>query len=171
MGEAGIAAALKQFAALSDQLHLPYRPAADTDDSVVSENILLPSPIGAARPVFLAPTAQHAGDLSRSKPMLIVGFEGLRDFYPALIAENLSKLGYAARAAFLPFDLLSNRSDANSVHLAQGLDDPRRRRTLATELKKLIGSGERVGFPAIIGLDDHTCRPCRSRTAVVGFDL
>ncbi len=105
--------------------------------------------------MFLAPAAQHVGDLSRPEPMLIVGFEGLRDFYPALIAENLSKLGYAARAAFLPFDLLSDRRDANTVHLAHELDDPARRRNLAIELKRLVGSGERVGLPALLGLDDH----------------
>ena len=148
--EASVYAALKQFATLSDELHLPYKPA-----DVTSENILLPSPIGSARSVFLAPAAQHAGDLSRPEPMLIVGFEGLRDFYPTLIAENLGKLGYTARAAFLPLDRLTDRSDANSVHLAHELDDPTRRRKLATELKQLVEPGERVGLPAFVGMDDH----------------
>ena len=147
---ADVRVALEQFAALTEKLQLPYRPAA-----VAGENILLPSPLGAARPVFLAPTAQQTGDLRRPEPMLIVGFEGLRDFYPALIAENLEKLGYAARAAFLPFDLLSDRRDANTVHLAHELDDPARRRKLADELKRLVEPGERVGLPALLGLDDH----------------
>ncbi|HEY53537.1 MAG TPA: glycerol-3-phosphate dehydrogenase subunit GlpB [Caldilineae bacterium] len=155
LDEADIHAALERFAALTAELGLPYRPAAGADDFVVSENILLPSPLGAARPVFLAPASQHAGDLGRPEPMLIVGFEGLRDFYPALIAENLGKLGYAARAAFLPFALLSERRDANTVHLAHALDDPARRRNLAVELKRLAGPGERVGLPAIVGLDEH----------------
>ena len=66
----------------------------------MDENLFLPSPAGAARPAFLAPQAQLAGDLSRSEPMLIVGFEGMRDFYPLLIAENLTKSGYQARAVY-----------------------------------------------------------------------
>lgn len=148
--QADIRTALERFTALTAELHLPYHSAA-----VVGENILLPSPLGAARPVFLAPAAQHTGALSRLEPMLIVGFGGLRDFYPALIAENLGKLGYAARAAFLPFALLSNRSDANTVHLARELDDPARRRNLALALKQLVKPEERVGLPAIIGLEDH----------------
>ena len=148
--ELDVRTALERFSALTQEFHLPYRPAASA-----GENILLPSPLGAARPVFLAPAAQHAGDLSRPEAMLIVGFEGLRDFYPALIAENLGKLGYSARAAFLPFDLLSDRDDANTVHLAHELDDPARRRRLAAELKRLVGPGERVGLPALLGLDDH----------------
>ncbi len=61
-------------------------------------NWRLPSPVGAARPAYLAPQAQVDGDLASAQPMVIVGFTGLRDFYPALIAENLARQGQPARA-------------------------------------------------------------------------
>ncbi|MEA3334655.1 MAG: glycerol-3-phosphate dehydrogenase subunit GlpB [Chloroflexota bacterium] len=150
LGEATLAAALAQFVALTAELGLPYSPAV-----VAGENSLLSSPLGAARPVFLAPAAQQGGDLGSSAPMVVVGFKGLRDFYPALIAENLNKLGYPARAAFLPYQLLSGRRDANTVHLAHELDAPARRAKLAAALKKLLEPGERIGLPAILGIDDH----------------
>ena len=51
------AAALAAFQALTDELGLGYGRAAN------DENWLLPSPIGAARPTFLAPQAQQAGSL------------------------------------------------------------------------------------------------------------
>ncbi len=60
------------------------------------------------RPI-LAPRAQIGGRLDGDDPMLIVGFSGMRDFYPALIAENLTKQGYAARYAHLPLDVITSR--------------------------------------------------------------
>jgi glycerol-3-phosphate dehydrogenase subunit B len=141
---------LARFAALSVEIGLPYEGATTPGD-----NLLLPSPVGAIRPTYLAPQAQLAGDLSRSEPMLIVGFQGMRDFYPVLIAENLSKQGHTARSVFLPLSLLTDRRDSSTVHFAQALDNPARRERLGRELRKLVEPGERVGLPAIVGMDDY----------------
>jgi glycerol-3-phosphate dehydrogenase subunit B len=153
--------ALKNFAALTQEIGLPYAGAANFGD-----NLWLPSPVGAARPTFLAPDAQLAGDLRRSEPMLIVGLRGMRDFYPALIAENLTKQGQRARAAFLPRDLITDRHDINTVQLAYALDDPARRSKLAAELKKLAQPGERIGLPAILGIDAHAAAMSDLQTQV-----
>jgi glycerol-3-phosphate dehydrogenase subunit B len=149
--DAQIGDALKNFLALARAIGLPYS-GANQD----GENLWLPSPVGAARPTFLAPRAQRAGDLSRAEPMLIVGLRGMRDFYPELIAENLSKQGHHARAAFLPLDLITDRRDITTVQLAYALDDPARRAKFASALKKIAQSGERIGLPAILGMDAHT---------------
>jgi glycerol-3-phosphate dehydrogenase subunit B len=149
LGRERLATAIDGFLALSREIGLPYVGAATAGD-----NLLLPSLAGAARPTYLAPQAQIAGDLSRPEPMLIVGFEKMRDFYPELIAENLRKQGFQARAAFLPFNLLTDRRDSNTIQLAEGLDDPARRGRLATAIKKLARPGERVGLPALLGMAD-----------------
>ncbi len=147
---ADVSDALTAFAALTEEIGLNYgRTASD-------QNWLLPSPIGAARPTFMAPAAQQAGSLSRSEPMLIVGFTGLRDFYPQLIAENLAKQGLQTRVETLPIDLLTSRHDSNTIQLAEGLEDAGRRKKLGAALKKLVKKGERIGLPAILGLDNHT---------------
>lgn len=146
-----ISSALEAFRDLVQELGLPYGGAIDGQ-----ENIFLPSPAGAARPTFLAPQAQLAGDLNRQEPMFVVGFEGLQDFYPFLIAENLTKSGYQARATMLPLDLLTDRRDANTVQLAQGLDDNARRSRLGKHLQKMVRSGERIGLPAVLGLYAHS---------------
>jgi glycerol-3-phosphate dehydrogenase subunit B len=151
IGQAKLARFLDDFVALTHTMGLPYGGAASA-----GHNLLLPSPAGAARPTYLAPQAQLAGDLSRPEPMLIVGFEGLRDFYPQLIADNLQRQGYRARAAFLPFNVASMRRDANMVHLAAGFDEVERRRLLARALKQLVRPGERIGLPAMLGLHHHT---------------
>ena len=137
LDEAELKDTLQAFASLAKEIGLPYLGNAD-------RNLALPSPVGAIRPTWLAPQAQITGDLSRDEPMLIVGLRGMRDFFPELIAENLRKQGYAARAAFLPLDLITDRRDSNTVQLANGLDDPARRAKLAAELTKLVQPGERV---------------------------
>ncbi|MCZ7670629.1 MAG: glycerol-3-phosphate dehydrogenase subunit GlpB [Chloroflexi bacterium] len=150
IGEEKIAQALAALVALSKEIGLPYSGAANPGD-----NLLLPSPTGAARPTYLAPQAQLAGDLSHTGPMLIVGFHGLRDFYPELLAENLNKQGHKARAVFLDRSLISDRRDSNTIQLAHGLDQKERRYLLAAALKKLVQPGERIGLPAILGMNHH----------------
>ncbi len=150
LGMEQIASALRTFTALTEELGVPYAGADDNE-----KNLLLHSPAGVPRPTYLAPQAQLAGDLDRNEPMLIVGFEGMRDFYPLLIAENLTKLGYQARAEILPMELLTNRHDSNPVQLAHELDDGARRTQLGKQLKLLVRVSERIGLPAILGLDDH----------------
>ncbi|MBS1253213.1 MAG: Anaerobic glycerol-3-phosphate dehydrogenase subunit B [Anaerolineales bacterium] len=150
LGTAQLSDALKAFAVLTGEISLPYAGAANG-----GENLLLPSPAGAPRPTFLAPLTQRAGDLSHPDPFLIVGFRGLGDFFPELIAANLCELGYDARAAFLPIDLITDRQDFNTVQLATELENRGRRSRLAAELKRLVQPGERIGLPAILGLDDH----------------
>lgn len=142
--------ALKKFVALSQTIGLPYAGAIKS-----GENVWLPSPIGAARPTFLAPQAQLAGDLKRAEPMLIVGVRGLRDFYPELIAENLRKQGHPARAAFVPLDVITERTNLNPAQLAEVLDEPVRWERLGDVLKKLAHPGERIGVPAILGMHAH----------------
>jgi glycerol-3-phosphate dehydrogenase subunit B len=80
----------------------------------------------------------------------------LRDLYPELIAENLAKQGLQARAAFLPLELLADKGDRNNVQLALALDDRARRAKLGGELKRLARPGERIGLPAILGMDEHS---------------
>lgn len=157
LGSHQVQAALDAFVTLTGELRQPYAGAGfDTlRYSTSGENLLLPSAVGALRPVFLAPSAQLAGDMSRPEPLLIVGFTGLRDFYPQLIAENLAKQGFQARSAFLPLSLLTEQADRNNVHLAQALDDRARCMKLGSELRRLAKAGERIGLPALLGLDDH----------------
>jgi glycerol-3-phosphate dehydrogenase subunit B len=150
MGEKTVSQALATFVALSKEIGVPYGGAMTPGD-----NLLLPSPAGAARPTYLAPQAQLAGDLSRTEPMLIVGFKGMRDFYPELIAENLTKLGYPTRADFLDIKLITDQRDRNTVQLAQGLDTKEKRYMLADALQKIVRPGERIGLPAILGMAHH----------------
>ena len=129
---------------------LPY--TGDTGDT----NLWLPSAVGARRPTFLAPLAQAAARLDDDAPLLIVGFDRLRDFYPALLADNLQRQGHAARAHLLPLSLLTDRRDANNVHLAEAFEDDTHIEAITHALRPHIIAGERIAFPAILGLARHS---------------
>ena len=165
---ASIANALESFKMWAQEAGLPYVGA-----STAGDNWLLPSPIGAARPTFLAPRAQTAGDLLRQEPFVIVGFRGLRDFFPELIASNLTSQGHAARAVFLPLELLTDKGDRNTIQLAQALDDSLRTARLGRELKGIVKAGERIGLPAILGMDNHTriIEDLRAQTGAPVFEI
>jgi glycerol-3-phosphate dehydrogenase subunit B len=150
LGVEAVRTALDDFVALSEEIGLPYRGAVE-----VGRNVLLPSPVGAARPVFLAPEAQLAGRLDIEQPMLIVGFEGYANFFPKLAADNLIAQGHAARAAFLPLSLLTTRRDFNAVWLAEIVEDDANLNRLAEALALLVEPGERIGLPAFLGFRNH----------------
>ncbi len=150
LGETRLSEAIATFRGWLTESKLDYATSTLPD-----QNLWLPSAVGAARPAFLAPQAQLAGDLSRPEPMLIVGFRGLRDFYPKWIAENLTKQGHPARADFLPLAVLTNLRDRNNVQLAEALEASEACVQLATVLKKLCQPGERIGLPAILGMNEH----------------
>jgi len=160
LGAEGLTAALDDFAALAAGIGLPYGGAQTPGD-----NLWLPSPVGAARPTFLAPEGQRAGDLSTGEPLLIVGLEGMRDFYPKLIAENLARQGHRTRHAFLPLSLFTPRRDVTNLQLAKLVEEPSRLAQLAEALTCVAQPGERIGLPAVLGFDDHPAALARLREA------
>ena len=48
------------------------------------------------------------GDLKRSDPILVVGFEDFHDFYPELIADNLIEFGVPAKSIRLKLSEILN---------------------------------------------------------------
>ena len=118
-------------------------------------NIRTPSPAGAWRPSYRVPAGQRAGDAADRRPMVIVGFQGMRDFYPHLIARNLAAQGQSVRAALLPWSVLSEQRDRNNPQLAEAVDDLRTQQRLVDALKLVAKPGERIGLPAILGRHNH----------------
>lgn len=167
LGPARVRTHLARLSESLDATQLGYASAPG------GSNFLLPSPVGAGRPVWLAPAAQQAGHLADAGPLLIVGFTGLRDFYPQLIADNLGKQGHQARALQLPLDLLTPRRDSNTVQLAHALDDPRVRKRVIAALHRHMRNGERIGLPAVLGLENHAeaLQEFRAELAVPVFEI
>jgi glycerol-3-phosphate dehydrogenase subunit B len=117
------------------------------------KNWLLPTAVGTFRPTCLAPETMIAGDLSHNAPMLIVGFQNYNDFSPHLIADNLTRQGIPATHMVLDLRTLSERNFNYPVSLARLMEDPVFRAELVDKLKPRVGDVERIGFPAILGLE------------------
>ena len=125
-----------------------------------SVNLQLPTAVGAIRPTALAAPSMTAGACVADARFVIVGLRRLKDFYPELVAKNLSRTELpgggrlAARHVMLDIPAREGEVDSFGLTYARALDDPAFRRRFAQEVKAVVGEGETVGLPAVLGLDD-----------------
>jgi glycerol-3-phosphate dehydrogenase subunit B len=121
----------------------------------VEHNLLMPTAVGVARPVALVPQTMLAGDLRRGGAVVIVGFSNFKDFYPELIAANLVKsvAGLSARSLMLNLPGFENEADVAPPAAARAFEQPWFRRQLAEQLQPHLQPGERIGLPALLGVN------------------
>ncbi|MDA8438066.1 MAG: glycerol-3-phosphate dehydrogenase subunit GlpB [Propionibacterium sp.] len=128
----------------------------------VDTNINLPTAVGAVRPTALAMPSMMNGVCTAGARFLIVGPRQFKDFYPKLIAQNLSRTELPAggrleaRAASIDFAARPGEADASGLAYARSLDDPQQRRRLVGLLRRVVEPGETVGLPAFLGYTDST---------------
>jgi glycerol-3-phosphate dehydrogenase subunit B len=121
----------------------------------LSENLLLSTPVGALKPSAVVPETMADGDLRRGGRTCIVGFTTLKDFFAPWVADNLARAGRGIDARAVELDVRAeNRADANAMAFARELEDPGFRATVARELAGRIGTADRVGMPAVLGMSD-----------------
>lgn len=115
----------------------------------LEESTMITTALGTLRRTGLYPPSFAAGAMDKSAKYLLVGFSGLKDFYPKLAAENLADQGYEARAEVL------NLSAAGDTALAysRSLAEPGAAEELGARLGKLAREGEHVGIPAVVRED------------------
>ena len=147
MGLEGIHSSLEAFKGLCSQAGYPLQGSLES-------NWLLPSSLGAGRPVCLAPDTMTAGNLNDDTPVLIVGFTNFTDFYPHIIAANLAAQEVPAEAALLTLKSLEVRHFSNSRTLADAFENDAFRHEVAVALRPHLGKAGRVGFPGVLGLRD-----------------
>jgi glycerol-3-phosphate dehydrogenase subunit B len=129
----------------------PYRYVGSPE-----QNTLLPTAIGVPRPSALVPETMAAGDLRQAARIVVVGFRGMKDFHPALIAENLARATASAvsvRATQIdpPSEL---DGEAGTLRLARSLDRPGAAAALATRLAAVVQDDEVVALPAVLSIGD-----------------
>lgn len=133
-------------------------------------NALVPTHGGSVKPTARYPRSTAAGLASDGRPALVVGFETVPDLDAPLAAAHLERAGvpFRVRGVTVPFpgDL---RQDATLTRYARALDanEPLRidgssrpaREALAERVNDALGSApddtdvDRIGFPAMLGLD------------------
>lgn len=144
--------AVRDGLALFDEAIEGYR-GAGTD-----RNALVPTVGGTVKPTARYPEAVTAGLASDGRSALLVGFQRLPDFDAPLAAAHLE-------AAGVPFDVrgitaefpVDVRDDAGVTRYARLLDrdEEEVRMRLASAIEPHLDGEQRVGLPAVLGLDDH----------------
>ncbi len=144
-GSSAIENAVQSFQVLGENSNYPFHGS-------LNANILLPTALGTLRPTCLVPSTMIAGDTSQHSPMLIVGFDRFFDFFPSLVSVNLNAQGIVSAALTLDLPSLHKRKIINSMVLARLFDKPEFRQEVIDSIKPRLGKVERVGFPAVLGL-------------------
>jgi glycerol-3-phosphate dehydrogenase subunit B len=151
VGAEGVKQALGRFQEIVKAEDYPYAGCG-------GGNFLIPTSLGTPHPTGLVPQTLGQGDLSAAKPVLLVGFEGLKDFSPHFAAQNLNlrcRKGETA-PSFRPH--LLKRPDmggksVSAVSLAAAFEKEEFRISIAGQIARILRPGERIGLPAVMGLD------------------
>jgi glycerol-3-phosphate dehydrogenase subunit B len=118
----------------------------------LEENVLLPTAVGVAKPSAVVPETMAGGDLREGGRFVFVGLVGLKDFYPAYLADNLGRAGGLSARAIEVAPPLGSEADVSSFGFARRFDEPAFRDAVIRDLVGRIEPDERVGFPAVLGL-------------------
>ncbi|MGB2951773.1 MAG: glycerol-3-phosphate dehydrogenase subunit GlpB [Gaiellaceae bacterium] len=123
----------------------------------LEENFLLPTAVGVPKPTAVVPEAMIAGDLRAGGRFVFVGLKGLKDFYPAYLADNLTQAALPGGASVSARALelappLDGEGDVSSVGFARRFEQADFREFVVRGLEGHLQPGEFVGFPAVLGL-------------------
>ena len=123
----------------------------------LDENFLVPTAVGVAKPTALLPETMAAGDLRRGGRFVFVGLRGLKDFYPAYLADNLARAPVPGGAEIFTRVVeleppLGSAGDVSGLGFAQRFEQPDFRESVLVELDRYLVPGEIVGFPAVLGV-------------------
>jgi glycerol-3-phosphate dehydrogenase subunit B len=125
----------------------------------IEENLLLPTAVGVPKPSAFVPEAMAAGDLRSGGRFAFAGLRALKDFYPRLLAENLSQAklptGVTVDARVVPVTDPGAEADVSPLGYARMFEDREFRSVVAGELLPKLEPGESVGFPSVLGLREH----------------
>jgi glycerol-3-phosphate dehydrogenase subunit B len=123
----------------------------------LEENFFVPTAVGVAKPTALLPETMAAGDLRPGGRFVFVGLRGLKDFFPAYLADNVARASPPVAAPLttrvveiaLP---LSEARDVSPAGFARRFERADFREAALTELGRNLVPGEIVGLPAVLGL-------------------
>ncbi|MBL8134651.1 MAG: anaerobic glycerol-3-phosphate dehydrogenase subunit A [Anaerolineae bacterium] len=150
----------------------PAHPYARSRESlavglaVIDSRVPLESSAEPGRPIraitaagFLRSVAFTVGEpypALTDRRVLIVGFDGWRDFYPTLCADNLRRQGVDAAAISIPLPVKMGNFDTWTVDVAAWLDTPAGLRTLIDAVKPKRAGAQVIAFPAVLGFKPET---------------
>ena len=144
-------AAAKFFVDIAAKADLPY-------NGRLSAQIPIVTAVGTLKYSALVPESMDASNLVNKKKIFVVEIKGLKDFYAAMIVDNLKKIfpDKTFEVAKLDLNLLGGR-DITCMDAAQIISG--NEQILADGLKTLdVGDDDAIIIPPIFGLEGNSSR-------------
>jgi glycerol-3-phosphate dehydrogenase subunit B len=124
-------------------------------------NALVPTGLGEVRPAMRYPATVEPGLVSRSGSTTLVGFDHLPDFDAFHAVSRLESLGVPSDLDAIQVSLdLDPGDEPPALHLARVLDDDAKvdrgipvRQSVVRSVRAQLADADRIGFPAVLGLD------------------
>jgi glycerol-3-phosphate dehydrogenase subunit B len=146
LGLPAVQSAADWFLALCEEGGYPYCGSLEA-------NRWLPTAAGTLKPACLVPRTMDTVGVSAADGIVILGFAGLKDYRPEMIAQGLaSRPGYNKHYSVVTLDCgFTGGRDATALDVARWLDGEEGREECAAQMKKRLPSGEFVIMPPVLG--------------------
>ncbi|MDR7867018.1 MAG: anaerobic glycerol-3-phosphate dehydrogenase subunit GlpB [Sporomusaceae bacterium] len=146
LGLPAVREAADWFLALCEEGGYPYCGS-------LAANRWLPTAAGTLKPACLVPRTMDTVGVSAADGIVILGFAGLKDYRPEMIAQGLaSRPGYNKHYSVVAIDCgFTGGRDATALDVARWLDSEAGRAACAAQLKKRLPSGRFVIMPPVLG--------------------
>ncbi|ABO51347.1 glycerol 3-phosphate dehydrogenase (quinone) subunit B [Desulforamulus reducens MI-1] len=120
-------------------------------------NWLLPTALGTVRPTYLAPAGMAARELPRAKNILVMGFQGLKDFYPEVLTTNLkNNMNLPADCQLTTLMLDLGKIELSPNNLAYLLEKDEVLQRLVSQIKPHLAEEMVILMPPVLGERGHT---------------
>jgi glycerol-3-phosphate dehydrogenase subunit B len=146
VGAAAVAAALDFFLALCSEEGHPYFGG-------LKQNYWVPTAVGTLKPTCLVPKTMDPTGLEKAEMAAVIGFVGLKDYYPDLLVRGLQQVGRGARRyAVVMCDAgMSTGRDVTALDIARWLDTDSGRQAFGRQLRDKVAPGTLVLTPPVLG--------------------
>jgi glycerol-3-phosphate dehydrogenase subunit B len=145
IGEDAVRQGLDEFLAVTHAMDLLYKEDVD------QQNQWTVTAVGGLRPTYLP--APGAAVMRPGESVQVVGFRGLREFHPGVVAEGLHRAMPDIQVTWTWADLPDGLAGLHALQIARCLEEPACRQRLASHLRSL-SMGARLLLPGVLGLDN-----------------
>lgn len=149
VGSAGVQDAIHSFQELCAVANYPL-------DGSPEFNMWVLTAAGTLKPSCLVPKTMNASGLEQADRIIVVTFNGLKDFYPALIINGLKRLPLYAGKEFHTVNIetgLAHGRDVTVLDIARWFNTGQGQDSFANQLAKQIPNNSYLLVPPVLGTE------------------
>jgi glycerol-3-phosphate dehydrogenase subunit B len=120
-----------------------------------SENSRIITAFGTIKPTYRFPVtmANNIAALTQKKPILLLDFQGLREFRAKFVQQVLSSTLKDIHIAAIDFPQMANRSELFTPLMAQAMETEQVQDKFVQAVRPLLNGESYLGIPAILGIN------------------